>query len=183
MSLDLLSTATQGFARYYQASSNAKATMRQAEAAALQHRASAAAHEANANIAGSNAQASITSGETARARQEQIGRTRIEAKTSSFLSSGVTLSGSALDVIGQEAVQEALITDDVFFQKEVQAFQFENEANLQRFYAGQSQQQSARVLAAGRSAASDIQTGGLIGAGTSLLSAGLRKLGESKNNG
>ena len=133
------------------------------EASARAVQAQSMAFEANARIFEMNAAASLASAEVAKSRRERIGKARLASSAVKFLKGGVTLSGSPLAVLGEEAINEALAAEDLLFEGEIRATQQRNQASLQRFFAGQANQK-----------ASAISSDGFFRAGTTLLGSAIR---------
>ena len=96
-------------------------------------------------------------------RRARIGKARLASKAVGFLKGGVTLEGSPLAVLGEEAINEALEAEDLLFEGQIKASQQRNQAALQRFHG----QQATAKASAFRSQA-DTR------AGTSLLGSALR---------
>ena len=105
----------------------------------------ARAYEFNAAIAQQNSQLAIQSAASDRRRQERISKLRLSSKAGQFLKSGVTLSGSPLAVLGDEAIQEALAAEDITHAGSIRAAQHQNTGALQSFYAQQARNQSDNV--------------------------------------
>ena len=106
----------------------------------------AEAYERNAQIADMNASAALAAGQEAKRREERRGRLRTSRVASKFLKSGVSLEGSPLMVLGEEAEQSALAAADALHEQKVRANAFSNQAQQQRRTAGQVKSRSSDRL-------------------------------------
>lgn len=150
-------------------------TNAQASSQAASVYASAAAFEANARIAQMNAASALEAGEASKDRRERIGRSNLAGKATSYLKAGISLAGSPLAVLGEEAAQEALAAQDILFDAQVKANQFENQAKLSQFNAAQARHKAASIEAAGSSRAGS----SLLGS----LSSTFRSFSQSRGGG
>ena len=123
---------------------------RAADAQARASEAQAAAFQANAAISQQNAAAASRAAEISKSRQERIGKARLASRSTQFLKGGVALSGSPLAVLGEEAVNEALAAEDAAFEQRTRAVQQQNQATLQRFFAGQALSKASGIREEGR---------------------------------
>ena len=123
-----------------------------------QGNAQADAFEYNAQVADMNASAALQAGEENKRRRERIAKSNLATQSTKYLASGVVLSGSPLAVLGESAAEEALAAEDILHAAQVDATNFRNKAQIQRFYAdGASSKATSNLF------------GGIASVGTSLL--------------
>lgn len=140
---------------------NALGQIQQGFAQSSAEDARAAAYERNAQIADMNAQAALAAGQEAKRREERRGRLRTSGAAAKFLKSGVSLEGSPLMVLGEEAEQSALAAADLLHEQQVRANAFRNQAQQNRYTAKQVKDRSSDRLFGTFSKAGQTLLGGL----------------------
>lgn len=100
----------------------------------------AEAYERNAAVMQSNAQQAMNAATFEANRKRAQSRRLMESQTASFLKSGVSLEGSPTNALTEQAGEGELDALTSMYTGQVQANQYNNQANLQRSYAGQEKQ-------------------------------------------
>lgn len=140
--------------------SKAFGSYQQGQAQAASFESQAAAYQANARIAQMNATAALDAGQQSKERRERLGRAKLGSTATKYLKSGVTLVGSPLAVLGEEAAQEALAAEDELYEGKIKANQYENQAKMHQFNAARAQSQADYASSsAGSSLFSSISSG------------------------
>lgn len=129
------------------------------QSAAGQAQANAANY--NASVAQMNANASMQAAYADKQQQDRENRSRLETVRSKYLASGVELEGTPLMVLEEEVVQGALESDKILHRGKVQAANYQNQANLQRY-------QGETALSASSSQSSGTILGGVFSAASGL---------------
>lgn len=121
----------------------------------------------NAAVAQQNANAAMQAAHANKQQQDRENRARLETVRSKYLSSGIELEGTPLMVLWEETSQMALESDKILQQGKVQAANYNNQANLDRY-------QGDVALSAGEQQASGTLLGGIFsgvsGVGRALYS-------------
>lgn len=108
----------------------------------------------NAAVAQQNALAAQQAAQADKQQQDRKNRAQLETIRSKYLGSGIELEGTPLLVLEEETSQMALESDKILHRGQVQASQYQNQANLYR-YQGDS------AASAGASQSSGTLLGGM----------------------
>lgn len=130
--------------------------MSAASAAQAQADAQARAYEYNAAVSRNNAIAARQAALAEAQQQDRLNSARLGKLTTQIIKQGVALEGTPLLILDEEFEQGELESKKKIYTGEIQATNYQNDSNLQRFYASQAR-------AAGESQASQSMLGGVIG--------------------
>lgn len=131
--------------------------MQQASAAEASGEAQAQAYMYNAQVAENNALLAKKVAAADAAQQHRLNAARHGKLVTQIIKQGVELnSGTPLLILSEDVAQGELEKQKILYKGEAQAYNYRNEATLQRYYAEQS-------TAAASNSANAARTGGLLG--------------------
>jgi hypothetical protein len=123
--------------------------------------ATSAAAKTNARIADRNALISRQSAAAEEEKQRRLSRRQAGANRAAIGASGITMDGSALDVMEDNAMDAEMDALTIRYNGEIGAMNSESDASLERMRAGAA------------------RTAGMFGAGSALLQGGAKAYGMS----
>lgn len=128
-----------------------------ANAAQAQAEAQANAYRYNAQVADNNAVAARDAAKADVKQQNRVNSLKHGKLITQAIAQGVELSGTPLMILDEDTAQGALESKKIGYKGEIQARNYQNQAQMQRFYAD-------AAISAGENQANASRTSGLLGA-------------------